>query len=71
MHGYWTGGVKIGKPPQARSAAAVDHVLGNTALLPPNSFVRYCLKEALIKSGAQDAGISYADVVRFFVRSAK
>ena len=27
------------------------------------------LKEALIKSGAQDAGISYADVVRFFVRN--
>ena len=26
-------------------------------------------REALIKSGAQDAGISYADVVRFFVRN--
>ena len=28
-------------------------------------------REALIKSGAQDAGISYADVVRFFVRLPK
>ena len=49
----------------------MDLFMQNTACAAPGQSNINILKfkEALIKSGAQDAGISYADVVRFFVRN--